>query len=217
MKNYKFVLAVTLLLLAPAARSMQAGELDHHEAWGLRFAAIPDVLRIHVPSLGRQEIGLLIAKVTPGHPGAELGLRPGDVIMQIDGRAVAETRDLPRPTSATAMLVLRRGQLQMLDPLNTNFSRFLPNGMPPMHGMNLPTRVGVSASSFAGGNQTGGNESVSVSRSGDQFSIDMSLPQLATGPIRLRGTLQEIQKKLSDSKLSATAKQRVLRVIEQNR
>jgi hypothetical protein len=217
MKNYRLVFAVTLLLLAPAARSVLAGELAHNEAWGLRFAEIPDVLRLHVPSLDRREIGLLVAKVTPGQPGAEQGLRPGDVIMHIDGRVVAEARDLPRPTVATTMFVLRRGQVQLLDRLNAKFGGFMPPGMPPMHDMNQTARGGVSASSFAGGNQMGGNESVSVSRSGDQLLIDMSLPQLAAGPIRLRGSIQQIQKQLSESKLSAAAKQRVLQVIDQNR
>ncbi|QDT08394.1 PDZ domain-containing protein [Planctomycetes bacterium K23_9] len=217
MKNHTLLLAATLSFFAATARNAPANELIHHEPWGMHFAEIPDVLRLHVPVLAQKDTGLLVAKISPNQAGARLGLLPGDVIVQVDGQRVATIRDLPRPTAATAAWVLRGGQVRMMNQFMGPGDAFHPLALPPafgppQFGMNAATQGGVSASSFAGG-----NESVSVSRSGDQFSIEMSLPKLSAGPIRLRGSVQEIQQQLSDSKLSPAAKQRVLQAINQNR
>ena len=48
-------------------------------------------------SLGLDEpAGALISDVTPGGPAAAAGLRPGDVILTVDGRMIEEMRLLPR-------------------------------------------------------------------------------------------------------------------------
>ncbi len=60
--------------------------------------------------------GALVAVVTPGSPGAQAGLKQGDVIMSFNGSAVKQLRDLPRLVAATApgstasLTVWRNGQ-----------------------------------------------------------------------------------------------------------
>ena len=68
-------------------------------------------------SLGlKGEQGALVAAVTPNGPGAAAGLKQGDVILSLNGRAVKELRDLPRlvaaaaPGSAASLAVWRGGQ-----------------------------------------------------------------------------------------------------------
>jgi serine protease Do len=62
------------------------------------------------------EHGALVAVVTPGSPGAQAGLKQGDVILSFNGSPVKELRDLPRLVSATApgtaaaLTVWRNGQ-----------------------------------------------------------------------------------------------------------
>ncbi len=71
-------------------------------------------------------------------------------------------------------------------------------------------KAGVYASA-----QAGNNESVSVSRNGDQFSIDMSLPNLHAGNISYRGTRDQIQREVENSNLPPAAIERVLEAIQQ--
>ncbi len=46
--------------------------------------------------------GVLVQRVVEGQPGEEAGLRHGDIVMQVDGRDVVETRDLIDYVSAQA-------------------------------------------------------------------------------------------------------------------
>jgi serine protease Do len=60
--------------------------------------------------------GALVAAVTPNGPGAEAGLKQGDVILSFNGSEVKQLRDLPRlvaasaPGSAGRLTVWRNGQ-----------------------------------------------------------------------------------------------------------
>jgi serine protease Do len=60
--------------------------------------------------------GALIGAVEPNGPAARGGLQPGDVVIDFNGRAIAQPRDLAeavaevRPGSATTVTVLRNGQ-----------------------------------------------------------------------------------------------------------
>jgi serine protease DegQ len=59
--------------------------------------------------------GALLARLMPGGPADKAGLRPGDVIVGIDSKRVADTRDLinataaVKPGSSTQFSVIRNG------------------------------------------------------------------------------------------------------------
>jgi serine protease Do len=71
-------------------------------------------LRPFTPGL-RQELGVeassgvLLAEVSPGSPAARAGLRPGDVVTDVDGKAVSEPGQL-----ASALRALKPGQIARL-------------------------------------------------------------------------------------------------------
>ncbi len=60
--------------------------------------------------------GALVADVTPTGPAEAAGIKPGDVIVEFNGRAIASMRDLPRIVAETAIgekvpvKVLRKGE-----------------------------------------------------------------------------------------------------------
>ncbi len=69
-------------------------------------------------SLGMERAhGALVAGVTPGGPADAAGLRPGDVVVEFDGRPIDEMRRLPRLVAETAVekevevVVWRQGEL----------------------------------------------------------------------------------------------------------
>lgn len=43
-----------------------------------------------------EAIGALVTDVTPNSPGVKAGIKPGDIVLQLDGREVASFRDFPR-------------------------------------------------------------------------------------------------------------------------
>jgi serine protease Do len=65
--------------------------------------------------------GALIAEVEPGGPAARSDLRPGDVILSVDGVVVPDSDDLPRmvarhlPGSLSKLELLRGGQRQLVE------------------------------------------------------------------------------------------------------
>ena len=68
-------------------------------------------------SLGLQgQHGALVAAVTAGSPGADAGLKQGDVVLSFNGTEITQLRDLPRAVAATApgatatLKVWRNGQ-----------------------------------------------------------------------------------------------------------
>jgi serine protease Do len=64
---------------------------------------IQEVTPAIAASLGLQgEHGAMVAVVTPNGPGAEAGLKQGDVILSFNGNEVKQLRDLPRLVAATA-------------------------------------------------------------------------------------------------------------------
>jgi serine protease Do len=64
---------------------------------------IQEVTPAIAASLGLQgEHGAMVAVVTPNGPGAEAGLKQGDVILSFNGSELKQLRDLPRLVAATA-------------------------------------------------------------------------------------------------------------------
>jgi serine protease Do len=71
---------------------------------------------LHLPNGANQ--GALIATVQPDSPAAKAGLQPGDVIEQVDGKAVANPRDLAvdiaavKPGEQVPLSIVRNGETQ---------------------------------------------------------------------------------------------------------
>ena len=215
--------AVTIIAAAFLATICVANPpTTKQETWGMTFAPIPNLMRMHVPYLQSENTGLLVDKVERDAPADKLGLQTGDIILQVQlvqrGESprglITSVDQLPQPASSVEILVLRRGQVRQLPQpqlMGPQFVGAVAGGF-GNGGFGFAPAGGVSASSFAGA-----NESVSVSRNGNQMSLDMSLPNLTSQPIRLRGTINEIQAQVRRSQLPPEAKQRVLKAIEQNR
>ncbi len=66
------------------------------------------------------EAGLLVTGVDPNGPAAGAGIRTGDVIQQVDGKALSSTEDLRRALSdgaRPALVLVRRGEQNVFVPL----------------------------------------------------------------------------------------------------
>lgn len=81
---------------------------------GVRIQSVSDEI---AESLGLSRAqGALVAGVSPEGPGGRAGIETGDVILEFDGRSVAEMRDLPRIVADTQIgkevdvRLLRRGE-----------------------------------------------------------------------------------------------------------
>ena len=84
---------------APLALSVKVGEQPTDEAMAAAEGSSEDVLGLTVepltPETARQNhlsarAGLLVTEVVPGSPGAEAGIKPGDAIVEVNRRPVAD-------------------------------------------------------------------------------------------------------------------------------
>ncbi|MCS7471640.1 PDZ domain-containing protein [Stieleria sp. ICT_E10.1] len=201
--------ATLLVAFAVFAQSPPAATEPEPE---LTLQPVPTLLRLHLPILGEKR-GVLVEAVAAGSAAAGTGLRAGDIILEAGGRAVITGDALQQPDPAFPLVVLRRGRAQVLHPAAME-NRF-PERMfgPPMPG-NRSTGTSVSSSAISSGS---GSRAVSVSRAGDQIAIEMSLPEMAEGPIRFRGTAAEIEQQLGQSTLGEAVKREVRTVLRQSR
>ena len=66
----------------------------------------------------KDEAGALVGDVTPGSPADKAGIKPGDIIIEFDGKAIKEMNELPRLVAAVPVgkmaevKVLREGKIQ---------------------------------------------------------------------------------------------------------
>ncbi len=86
-----------------SARNVIAQLIKHGEVkrgWlGVHIQTVSDEI---AESLGMKETrGALVANVIDGSPAAKAKIRPGDVILQFDGRQIQEMRKLPRMVAET--------------------------------------------------------------------------------------------------------------------
>jgi len=71
--------------------------------------------------------GLRVVNVFPGSPAAEVGLQPGDLIFEADGKAVKSTAELAGDVGQTSSIKLRRGtEVKTLSVTRRQYSTVLP-------------------------------------------------------------------------------------------
>jgi len=88
-----------------------------HVTWGWLGVAIQGITPSIARSLGldpNHPAGALVASVTPDSPAQKAGLKPGDVITEVDGRNIKAVHELPRivasaPIGSKLELTIRRG------------------------------------------------------------------------------------------------------------
>ncbi len=179
-----------------------------HPNWQVEFCSVPKLLRMHCPALPAEQ-GVLISRIDPNGPAAMFyDLQVGDIVVTADGEAVFGMASLPESPGANLM-VLRGGEVIQVDARAVSPVDSIAKQSPrPMNPAMPQGQLGTSATAYSSG-----NESVSVAQNGDQITLEMSLPQLQSAPIRFQGTRQQIMRDVQDSKLSPAARQRVLQAI----
>lgn len=214
---------------SPADDDPSVSDADAETAWGITTATVPDLLRAHCPEL-RFANGLVVTAIGATSPAAELGVRRFDVLLALNGIPLDGPARLGEPDDVFRMTVLRRGRITPLvvrrgrgwqtpQPRRGAAWPFPPE-MPfppaprfpvpdppfgPPHAVNpFPGHAGAvaSASSTANG-------SMSVSRVGDQISIELVSPATEGRRVRLHGTVAEIEKQMETQGLSQAARREV--------
>ncbi|KAA1262600.1 hypothetical protein LF1_51670 [Rubripirellula obstinata] len=200
------------------------------EDWGAKLGEVPELLRMHMPMLPGNT-GLVIESVELTGPAGKIGVRAGDIVVDVDGRMIRDKTKLGRLTDRSVVTVFRRGVLKKLPCDRPTMSGGRSNlqafpSMPPMQ--SIPNTKSVpnnrstqsrKANSFGSGawssaiSSSSQGEAISVSRAGDQVSVDISSTDPNIGQIKLSGTIAEIEEELRGSKLSAEAKAAIRQAI----
>ncbi len=92
------------------AGGSSSGDLD-----GLSVAPLDDRMREKL-DLGKGQSGVVITRINPGSPAAEAGLRPGDVILEVNRTkvdSVAELKKLYAGAKGNKLLLVQRGGATM--------------------------------------------------------------------------------------------------------
>lgn len=185
--------------------------------WGLAFAAIPEVLRAHCPALLGGH-GLLVSDVLEDSPAERVGIRTHDVLLELAGRPLTRSDELSEPDRLVPLLILRGGHVQMLTmrgehpgrdgwfgPRFPRFPRSAPFGP---QAAPRPFGPPVAANSVARASSSD-NGSMSLSVVGDQIALEFSSSATGGKPVRLRGTIEQIERQVQERELSPEAQQQV--------
>ena len=206
-------LAETVQLDEPAGVNND-DPLADNIGWGLSFAAIPEVLRAHCPALMGGH-GLLVSDVLEDSPAEHVGMRTHDVLLELAGRPLTRSDELSEPDRHVPLLVLRRGHVQMLTMLPAHPGRdgwFGPRfpRPTPFNRQAAPRPFGppVAAHSVARASSSG-NGSMSVSIAGDQIALEFSSAATGGNPVRLQGTIEQIERQVHEQDLAPEARQQV--------
>jgi hypothetical protein len=204
-----------VLTLHHSEVTAQSRSSTENARWGLEAAEVPDLLRLHCPTL-RGDFGILVLDVVPDGPAAAFGVRPGDILMTSDGTGLRRSDELPDPEAAQQLGIVRRGQIRWLartdlgsgrspdrdSRVELPWDRFPRWARPPQFGRGSENAT-ASSSSFADP-----SSAVSVSRAGNHVSLEIALPGVGQ-PIRMSGTPEQIRRQLQTSSLPEAAKQRI--------
>ncbi|MBW2096447.1 MAG: PDZ domain-containing protein [Deltaproteobacteria bacterium] len=95
-------------------QSQEALSPEKASVWGLTVQEITPDLARHL-NLNPDEEGVVISGVKPGSPAAEAGLRPGDIIKEVDRREIKDLGDYNRAIqqstkSGGVLLLIKRGE-----------------------------------------------------------------------------------------------------------
>lgn len=102
---------------APPAQATPAGPTAAPKAGlGIDPAAVPDLLRAHLPTLLGPDNGVLVAKVHPNTPAAAMALVPGDILLLINGWPIGPATNLadvlgPEGLTGARLGLIRAGKL----------------------------------------------------------------------------------------------------------
>lgn len=176
--------------------------------WQMQVERVPQLLRMHLPALGSND-GLVVGRIDPrGAAAMTYGLHRGDILLRVGEETIVGFGSLPRSLGED-LIVMRAGQVITLPAREVDPAALTkPRAYPWQHRFAPARMPGVAASAFASG-----SESVSVAQNGDQITIEMSLPELESKPIRFQGTRDEITRDVQSSTLSPATQQRVLQAI----
>jgi serine protease Do len=103
---------------APGEQAAQAPAQPQQGKLGVEVADMtPEIARrLNLPS---DTGGVVVASVRPGSPAEEAGLRPGDILLRVNGRTIAAAADVGSSVEALkpgeeASIIVRRGDARIL-------------------------------------------------------------------------------------------------------
>ena len=109
---------IALAVLAFAGAALSTAALGQATNWPWLGVVISDISAVQAEILGGHDSGSLVTSVEHASPALAAGMRRYDLILAIDGRAAANTRELScliqgrRPGDVVQLTVVRAGRQQ---------------------------------------------------------------------------------------------------------
>lgn len=180
----------------------------HRPEWQADFMPVPEIVTMHCPMLEPGQ-GVLVQRVHRGGMASVVyDLEYGDILLTVGDEKIFGLASLPAMPGED-LTVLRRGQVVPVAARAPEPQRDATKARrAPWNRFPLASSRGVVAKAFSSS-----NESVSVTQHGETISLEMSLPDLDSRPIRFQGTREQIERDVEASDLSPAARQRVLDAI----